>query len=119
MKPIACVSFVCAAALICGATCIPALRAQAATDLKTVDAPAHGVWVDGLDLSKAAIRRPMPVRGGRGTTPPPGPPPPLKFVLGGAEYPHAVPLQVDNDLMIDLKGQAARFESMVGVDDGV
>jgi alpha-galactosidase len=119
MKPIAYVSFVCAAALICGATCIPALRAQAGTDLKMVEAPAHGVWVDSLDLSKAAIRRPMPVRGGRGTTPPPGPPPPLKFVLGGAEYPHAVPLQVDNDLMIDLKGQAARFESMVGVDDGV
>ncbi len=92
------------------------IRAQSAPELQKADPPAHAVWVDSLDLSKASIRRPRAGRGGRGATPPSGPPP-LKFVLGGVEYPHAVPLNADSDLVIDLRGQATRFQSMVGVDD--
>src|SRR5262249_47233422 len=38
--------------------------------------------------------------------------------LGGATYPHAVPLRSDADMTIDLGGGATRFVSAVGVDDG-
>ncbi len=74
--------------------------------LRAADAPANAVWVDSLDLSKAAIRRP------RAQTPAP-----LVFSLGGVVYSHAVPLVVNADLTIDLGGAATRFMSMVGVDD--
>jgi alpha-galactosidase len=87
------------------------LNAQDAAALRLADPPANGVWVDSLDLSKASIRRP---RAGRGQ---PAAPPPLVFSLGGAVYAHAVPLMSDADLAIDLKGKAALFTSMVGIDD--
>ncbi len=87
------------------------LKAQDAAALQNTDPPAGGVWVDSLDLSKASIRRP---RAGRGQS---AAPQPLKFSLGGVAYPHAVPLLSDADLAIDLKGQASRFASMVGIDD--
>src|SRR5436189_1789697 len=74
-------------------------------------APPNSVWVDSLDLSKAMIRRP---RAPRGQTTPPAP---LVFKLGGVVYQHAVPLQSNADLAIDLDGQAVRFTSMVGIDD--
>jgi len=112
------VAVLCAAGLV-GSIAFGHVRAQSAPELQKVDPPANAVWVDGLDLSKASIRRPQAGRGGRGAAPPAGPPPPLKFVLGGVEYPHAVPLTADNDLVVDLQGQATRFQSMVGVDDGV
>jgi len=112
------VAVLCAAGLV-GSIEFGPIRAQSAPELQKSDPPAHAVWVDSLDLSKASIRRPRPGRGGRGATPPPGPPPPLTFVLGGVDYPHAVPLTADSDLVIDIKGQAVRFQSMVGVDDGV
>ena len=112
------VAVLCAAGLV-GSIEFGPIRAQSAPELQKADPPAHAVWVDSLDLSKASIRRPRAGRGGRGAAPPPGPPPPLKFVLGGVDYPHAVPLNADSDLVIDLKGQAVRFQSMVGVDDGV
>src|SRR3989442_14695202 len=79
--------------------------------LQGADAPPNGVWVDSLDLSKAMIRRP---RAPRGQTTPPAP---LVFKLGGVVYQHAVPLQSNADLAIDLDGQAVRFISMVGIDD--
>src|SRR3954447_219142 len=81
--------------------------------LQRTDAPPHGVWVDSLDLSKVPIRRP---RRQRASTPPP---PPLTFALGGVTYPHALPLAADGDIAIDLGGHAARFTSMVGIDDTV
>src|SRR6478609_5453222 len=74
---------------------------------------AVSVFVDTLDLSKAAIRRP---RAGRGQ---PTPPPPLVFALGGVTYEHAVPLNADADLTIDLGGKAQRFTALVGIDDTV
>jgi alpha-galactosidase len=89
------------------------VAAQDAPVFQRAAAPAGSIWVDGLDLSKAAIRRP---RAGRGQA---GPPRPLVFALGGAVYPHAVPLSSDADLTIDLKGQATKFSSMVGIDDAV
>jgi alpha-galactosidase len=85
--------------------------AQDPSALHAADAPPNGVWVDSLDLSKAMIRRP---RTPRGQTTPPAPP---VFSLGGVVYQHAVPLQANADLAIDLDGQAVRFVSMVGIDD--
>jgi alpha-galactosidase len=102
---------ICAAALAALWTS-PGLKAQDTAALQRADAPPNGVWVDALDLSKAPIRRP---RAGPGQ---PTRPPPLVFKLGGVTYPHAVPLQSDGDLTIDLGGGATRFVSMVGVDDG-
>lgn len=85
-------------------------RAQDAQALRATDAPANAIWLDSLDLSGGAIRRP---RGQRGQ-PPPGP---MKLNLGGVEYPHGVPILVNGDLVVDLKGAATRFVSMVGIDD--
>jgi len=31
------------------------------------------------------------------------------YALGGVTYPHAIPMNADRDLAIDLKGQATRF----------
>src|SRR5215510_16437185 len=83
---------------------------QDAASLQSADPPANGIWVDSLDLSNAPIRR---GRGQRGQTPPP-----LVFRLGGVTYPHALPLQSDGDLAIDLGGAATKFVAMIGVDDG-
>jgi alpha-galactosidase len=113
------VSVVSLGAMLAGAALGGGLRAQAGVDLKASDAPAHGVWVDSLDLSKAQIRRPQAGRGNRATGAPATPPVPLKFVLGGVDYPHAVPITSDNDLVIDLKAQATKFQSMVGIDDSI
>jgi len=86
---------------------------QDAAVFQRADAPSNAVWVDSLDLSKAAIRRP---RAGRGQ---PTPPPALVFSLGGTTYAHALPLLSDADLTIDLKGSATKFSAMVGIDDTV
>jgi alpha-galactosidase len=42
---------------------------------------------------------------------------PLTYSLGGVPYEHAVPLNVNADLAINLKGTATRFVAMVGIDD--
>ena len=89
------------------------LEAQDASVLQRADPPENGIWVDTLDLSKSALRRPRAPRGQ--TTPPP----PLTFVLGGVTYPHAVPLLSDGDLAIDLAGAATKFMAMAGIDDSV
>ncbi len=90
-------------------------QAQGAAVLRQDTAPPGGVWVDTLDLSNAPVRRPG--RGGRGRGTPGAPPPAPVHALGGVTYPHALPLQSDTDITIDLAGQAVRFASMVGIDD--
>ena len=89
----------------------PLAGRQDAAALQGADPPQNGIWVDSLDLANAPIRR---GRGQRGQT---TPPPPLTFKLGGAAYAHALPLQADGDLTIDLHGAATRFVAMVGVDE--
>ena len=87
--------------------------------LRAAEPPPHGVWVDSLDLSKiaATVIRPQRAGGsGREGAPPAAPP---VYALGGVTYPHTVPMQSDRDLSIDLKGQAVRFASMVGIDTAV
>src|SRR6266545_540784 len=104
--------FATAAALTLAVSLPLAGARQDAAALQGADPPANGIWVDSLDLSKTPIRRP---RGQRGQT---TPPPPLTFRLGGATYAHALPLQSDGDLTIDLGGTATKFVAMIGVDDG-
>jgi alpha-galactosidase len=89
------------------------LAAQDAAVLQKAEAPANGVWLDSLDLSKEPMRRP---RRPRGET---APPPPLTFALGGASYAHAVPLVSDGDIEVALGGAAERFQAVVGLDDTV
>ena len=84
---------------------------QTAEALRLSEAPAGAIWIDSLNLSQATIRRPRAAAGQ------PTPPPALKLSLGGIEDVHGVPLNVNTDLAIDLKGAATRFASMVGVDD--
>lgn len=107
-------------ALIClGATALAMAFQSPETDaLKATDPPANGVFVDSLDLAASnAIRRPG--RAGRGGAPAPTTPPAPVYVLGGVTYPHAVPMNADRDLSVDLKGKAVRFASMVGIDGAV
>jgi len=96
-----------------------AFQSGEADALKAADPPPNGVFVDSLDLSvaPAAIRRPG--RGGRAGAPATTPPPAPVYALSGVTYPHAVPMNADRDLSIDLKGKAVRFASMVGIDSSV
>jgi hypothetical protein len=87
--------------------------------LQQADAPPNGVWIESLDLTGVAIR-PLG-RGGRGAggQPPATPVPAPSYMLGGSAYPHTVALVSDRDMLIDLKGRAVRFDSMVGIDTSV
>src|SRR5213592_1636857 len=94
------------------AVATPITGRQDAPSLQGTDPPASGIWVDSLDLTNVAIRR---GRGQRGST---VPPPPLVYKLAGVTYPHALALQSDADVAIDLGGAATKFVAMIGVDDG-
>lgn len=95
------------------------LPAQEAASIRGIEPPPHGVWLDSLDLSKMVQRRGTPRVGksgasaGRGNSTPP----PLK--LGGVTYEHGIGTLSINELIIDLKGQATRFVSMIGIDDAI
>ena len=91
--------------------------AQDQIPLREKQAPPDGVWVDSLDLTGVPLRA---ARGGGGRAGQPATPAPVPtYALGGVTYPHAVPLQSDRDFTINVKGQALRFQSMVGIDDAV
>jgi alpha-galactosidase len=114
--------FLLATALIAAATAgaLAGRQTPEADALRGTDPPQNGVWVDALDLSavRATVIR-APGRGGRAGAQPATPPPAPVYALGGVTYPHAVPMQSDRDLSIDVKGQAVRFASMVGIDSSV
>jgi alpha-galactosidase len=103
--------------------------------MSSADAPPNAIWLDSLDLSKMVQRRQTPRAGqtlarargrgaggaapaggaaqpGRGAAPAATP-----IVLGGVTYPHGIGTLSINELIVDLKGQATRFISMVGLDD--
>jgi alpha-galactosidase len=96
---------------------------QDASVFQQKEPPADGIWVSSLDLGKlpsGTLRRPGgPGRRAGAPETPPTPPPPPKFLLGGAEYPNTLPLASDRDVAIDVKGQAVKFASMVGIDGGL
>ena len=92
------------------------------------DPPANAIWLDSLDLSKMVQRRQTPRAGqtlargrGRGAGAPAGAgggaSAGTPISLGGVAYAHGIGTLSINELIVDLKGQANRFVSMVGLDD--
>ena len=111
------------AAIAAAAAGTGARQTPEADRLRAAEAPTHGIWVDSLDMSRISatvIRSPRGRGAGRATgregAAPDAPP---VYALGGVTYSHTVPMQSDRDLSIDLKGQAERFASMVGIDSSV
>lgn len=87
---------------------------QEPTVLTGEDAPGGAIWLDSLDLTRMVQRRGTPRAArsgaGRGNNP-------LPLSLGGIAYRHGIGTLSINELIVDLKGQATRFESMIGIDD--
>src|SRR6188508_2400240 len=108
---------------ISSAAAAVAFQTPDADALRAADAPPNAIFVDTLDMAPVAAT--VIRRGGRGGTgaragaPATTPPPPPVYALGGVTYPHTVPMNSDRDLSIDLKGDATRFASMVGIDSAV
>jgi alpha-galactosidase len=86
----------------------PLAQGQEAAALRAQEAPPDSVWLESLDLGKMVQRRGAP-RAGRSLRNRP-------IMLGGVEYPHGIGTQSIAEFVIDLKGQAVRFETMVGID---
>ena len=103
------------ASIVTALSASPARQAQPLpSDLTTAAPPAGSIWLDSLDLTKMVQRRGTPRAGksgsGRGNEPPP-------LILGGIRYEHGIGTLSINELIVDLKGQATRFVSMIGIDD--
>ena len=71
--------------------------------------PPGAIWVDEIDISRLSQRRGLP-RAGRTIRDRP-------IVLGGLLYAHGIGTRSISEFVIDLKGDAVRFESVVGFDD--
>src|SRR5689334_11830782 len=79
--------------------------------LRAAEPPAGAIWVETIDLTKMTQRRGEP-RAGRSIRD-------LPISLGGSTYPHGIGTRSISEFVIDLHGEALRFESMVGLDDAV
>jgi alpha-galactosidase len=90
---------------------LPVARCQEPAALRAQETPPDSVWLDSLDLSKMVQRRGVP-RAGRSLRNHP-------ITLAGIVYPHGIGTLSISEFVIDLKGQAARFETMVGIDDEI
>src|SRR5829696_1713191 len=103
-----------AALLLLSASAPIASGVQDVNALTGSNAPDGAIWLDSLDLSRMVQRRGAPRAGrsgaGRGDNPPP-------LALGGITYAHGLGTLSINELIVDLKRQATRFESMIGIDD--
>lgn len=98
------------AALLSWATAAPAdLSGEAA--LRVERPPSGAVWVDEIDITRMSQRRGSP-RAGRTIRDRP-------IVLGGLHYPHGIGTRSISEFVIDLEGDATRFESVVGFDDAI
>jgi len=73
--------------------------------------PEGAIWLESLDLSKMTQRRGLP-KAGKSIRD-------LPITLHGIVYPHGIGTRSISEFVIDLKGVATRFESMVGLDDVV
>ena len=72
---------------------------------------AGAMWVEEIGLERFSQRRGAP-RVGRSIRDKP-------IRLGGVEYPHGIGTRSISEFVIDLKGNAARFASTVGIDDEI
>src|SRR5262245_29151424 len=102
-----------ACALALGAAAANQVRAgeDVAAMLRAHTAPANALWVEEIGLEKFSQRRGLP-RAGRSIRDRP-------ILLGGVEYPRGIGTRSISEFVIDLKGGALRFHSMVGLDDAV
>jgi alpha-galactosidase len=73
--------------------------------------PPGAMWVEEIGLERLSQRRGTP-RVGRTIRDKP-------IRLGGVEYPHGIGTRSISEFVIDLKGNAARFTSTVGIDDEI
>ena len=101
------------------AACTGARPAQVGTPemIRGEEPPPNGLWVETVGLDAMFQRRGRPVAGGipggrRGQEPRP-------ITLGGEVYPHGIGTQSISEFVIDVKGEATRFMSMIGLDDSV
>ena len=102
-------AFSIATATLLTLSCINSSRAQAPDILTGANAPANGVWLDSLNLAKMSSGWMSALAGHSvGKNP---------ITLDGVTYIHGVGTHAISDVTIDLHGDAARFESEVGVDD--
>ena len=88
--------------------------ATAAADkaaLRSADLPPHAMWLEsvGTDQMTSGYTEPLAGKSIGGN--------PIK--LGGVIYPHGIGTHAESDVLLDLKGKATRFVSMVGVDDEI
>ncbi|HVS38836.1 MAG TPA: NPCBM/NEW2 domain-containing protein, partial [Gemmataceae bacterium] len=91
------------------AACAAPAWAQTEADLRGATPPANGVWLDALDLTKVQQEWGDP-HAGRSVENRP-------LTLHGDVYQHGVGTHAASELLINLKGTAARFLAVVGVDD--
>jgi alpha-galactosidase len=96
-------------ALVTGAA--PTTRAADVYPLNSERAPPGAIWVDSIDLARMTQRRGSP-RAGRSIRN-------LPISLGSVVYPHGIGTRSISEFVIDLHGQALRFEAMAGLDDAV
>ena len=72
-------------------------------------APANGLYIETLDLSKMTVGFGAP-NAGRSIDGHP-------LTLGGVVYPHGIGTHAESVFVINLHGSATHFDAMVGVDD--
>lgn len=84
-------------------------RAQNAAALQSSTLNADSVWLESLDLG-LMTQGFGTSRAGHSVDNNP-------LTLGGVVYPHGVGTHAQSELIVDLKGAATKFTSMVGVDD--
>jgi alpha-galactosidase len=77
--------------------------------LRASDPPANGVWVDTLDLDKIGPGW-LRARAGKSVRNNP-------LSLNGIVYQHGIGSIAMSEITVDLKGEAVRFLSVVGIDD--
>lgn len=107
-----------AVSLFAAWACAPAMRSARHSDYTPAsvqgdEPPANGVWVESVGLAAMYQRRGRPLAGAV----PGGRDGPRPITLGGVVYPRGIGTQSISEFVIDVKGQATRFVSVVGLDD--
>jgi alpha-galactosidase len=85
---------------------LAALGSQDPAAFRAESTAENAIWLDSLDMAKATVRR-LPRRNQ----------PAQPIMLAGAAYAHGWASGANGELWIDVKGGAARFAAMVGIDD--
>lgn len=100
------------AALLLSFACLTSpVAAQDPASLAGDQPPAGAIWLDSLDIGKMTSGwEGHPPLAGKSVEGKP-------LMLGGTTYLHGIGTHARSDMVVDLRGAAKRFVSMVGVDD--